>query len=246
MSGDGKPRLSEGAIVLLVGIGMAICFAGAMALQSGRSLEEEEDGDDAAGVTTEVWSQRVAKLENDLDFAQQDAADQQTTVDRLNAALSQLQGEVEAAGGGQNLVELQQKLAEALEHKDRLQQLNAEMQAKLAERDRPTVEEPVVVADAGSQAELPEARGSQDVDPRVLSDVRVSNVQPDLELAILDVGRVHGIRPGMSFRVVRDHEVVARVTVDDVRDEMTGATIQSTEKNLFPQVGDRAILVTSN
>lgn len=240
MSGDGEPRLSEGVIVLLVGLGTAVLFSAAV-VWSGRSLEVEDGGGDASELV--AWTQKVEQLKGELQAAEQGAVDRQATIDRLNEKLSQVRT---SSTPDPEHSRLEARMAEALAAQERLKQENRNLTQQL---DEQLSEALAVMAEQPAEVPedvLPEARSTQDVDAKVLSDVRVSNVQLDLELAILDVGRVHGVRPGMSFRVLRDNRTIANVVVDDVRDEMTGATIQSTEKNMVPQVGDRAVLVTSN
>lgn len=240
MSGDSEPRLSEGVIVLLVGLGIAVAFSAAVAL-SGRSLEDE-DGVDVS-VDVEAWTQKVEQLTGELQLAKQSSVERQATIDRLSEKLSQVRTN---AAPDPERVRLEAEMAEAIAVQERLKQANRNLTKQLDEQLNAALAGMAEKPEEVPAEVLPEARASQDVDAKVLSDVRVSNVQVDLELAILDVGRVHGVRPGMLFRVLRDNRTIANVTVDDVRDEMTGATIESTEKNMFPQVGDRAVLVTSN
>ena len=94
--------------------------------------------------------------------------------------------------------------------------------------------------------ELPPAAGAGDLDLAALEDVRVVGAMEEIDLAVLNVGRVHGVRAGMSFRVMRASEPVATVLVDEVTETQSGATVESTEGELFPRIADRAILVTSN
>jgi hypothetical protein len=89
--------------------------------------------------------------------------------------------------------------------------------------------------------ELP-APGGSDVASRVLRGVAVVDANEALRYVVLGAGRNDGIRPGMTFRVVRGAEVTARLKAADVRADLTGATVLVSEPERFPAPGDRALL----
>ena len=74
------------------------------------------------------------------------------------------------------------------------------------------------------------------------TSIRVVEVNEELNLVVLDAGRFAGVRPGMVFAVVRDRTVVARVRAVDVRDRLTGATIESKQADGNPRRQDRVIV----
>lgn len=72
-----------------------------------------------------------------------------------------------------------------------------------------------------------------------LTDGMAISVRDDLSLVIINIGKVHGVRVGMPFRVLREQNVIAKVQVIDVREKISGAIIQylSSEKERI-RVGD--------
>ena len=79
-------------------------------------------------------------------------------------------------------------------------------------------------------------------DGRTLFDARVADASDGLRMIILDVGRLHGVRHGSAFSVVRDGRQVARVRVLDVRDAVSGAVIEEAFAGGPPKKGDRLVL----
>ena len=249
MGGDAKSQLSEGAIVLIVGTGLALGMIGLIAVSSGRSLEENRE------VGRDADQDQVEQLQSDLEFAQQEAADRQTTIDRLHATVQALQGE-QAAASGADVDELERTVEAARADEARLAGELVELRAELAALKDSQADLVVAALDAdptgGSDAavetpdELPPPEGTPDLDLVALEDVRVVGAMEEIDLAVLNVGRIHGIRAGMSFRVLRDTEPIAVVLVDEVTDTQAGATVESRDGDRFPRIADRAILVTSN
>ena len=75
-----------------------------------------------------------------------------------------------------------------------------------------------------------------------LSRARVVDVNEDLGYVVFDAGSRDGIRAGMVLSVVRDDKVVARVRASDVKEKLTGASVEETEAGSYPQAGDRMVL----
>ena len=75
-----------------------------------------------------------------------------------------------------------------------------------------------------------------------LSRARVVDVSEDLGYVVFDAGSSAGLRPGMVLNVVRDDQVVARVRASEVKENLTGASVEETEAGAFPQAGDRMVL----
>ena len=51
-------------------------------------------------------------------------------------------------------------------------------------------------------------------------------IKDDLALLVLNIGRLHGVRPGMPVKIVRDDRILARALVVDVRDRVCGALLR--------------------
>lgn len=73
-----------------------------------------------------------------------------------------------------------------------------------------------------------------------LSNASVINVNTNLALVIINMGRQQGVRRGMPFVILRDDKLVGEVKVVDVRDEISGAVIARTERKEKILAGDRA------
>lgn len=73
-----------------------------------------------------------------------------------------------------------------------------------------------------------------------LTDAMVIAIKEDLALVVTNVGRTHGVRTGMPFRVTRGNAEVGTVRVIDVREKIAGAVVQDLRSDTDKiQVGDR-------
>ncbi|MEI6807106.1 MAG: hypothetical protein WCN95_00130 [bacterium] len=70
---------------------------------------------------------------------------------------------------------------------------------------------------------------------------RISNVNGELRLVILDKGARQGIRPGRKFAVLRADKVIAEIETVDVREKITGAVIVRVEAGVLPETSDRLL-----
>ena len=80
------------------------------------------------------------------------------------------------------------------------------------------------------------------VDSAEFEGGQVLDVNPQLQLVVLNLGRVHGVVTGMPFIVLQSERVVAQVKVVDVREKISGALIEKTARSAAIKVGDRAKL----
>jgi uncharacterized coiled-coil protein SlyX len=80
--------------------------------------------------------------------------------------------------------------------------------------------------------------------PATLTDASVISIKEELALVVANVGSKQGVKVGMPFKVIRDDGEIALVRVVNVRDNISGAVIQSLEsdKNKI-KVGDRLQVV---
>jgi cell shape-determining protein MreC len=92
--------------------------------------------------------------------------------------------------------------------------------------------------EAGQTRPAPRAEGS-------LEAAEVLEVNPDLRLAVLNVGLLQGARVGMPFVVLRGQRVVAELKVVEVRRRICGALIERIENGVTLAAGDAA-RVTKN
>ena len=73
-----------------------------------------------------------------------------------------------------------------------------------------------------------------------LAAARVLEVNPKLQLVVLDVGAQNGARVGMPLIILRGDLVVAEVRIVEVRPKICGALIEKVENNVTLQAGDTA------
>lgn len=78
-----------------------------------------------------------------------------------------------------------------------------------------------------------------------LQSARVLDVNPQLRVAVVNVGAEQGARVGMPMIVMRGNRAVAWLTVVEVRRQICGATIDRVAKGLAVTAGDTA-RVTKN
>jgi hypothetical protein len=75
------------------------------------------------------------------------------------------------------------------------------------------------------------------------AEAAVVDASRDLGMVVLGIGAGAGVKPGMSFAVLRGDRVVARVRAMDVRAGVTGARVEELVKEEnFPKQGDRAVI----
>lgn len=63
-----------------------------------------------------------------------------------------------------------------------------------------------------------------------LSHAMVIDHREDLGLIVANVGKLHGVKLGMPFRVMRGTQRIANAIVVDVRDRISGAVIQNPDR----------------
>ena len=79
-----------------------------------------------------------------------------------------------------------------------------------------------------------------------LETAAVLDVNPDLRLAVLNVGLLQGVRVGMPFVVWRGDRIVAELRVVEVRQRICGALIEKLEQKVILQAGDKARVTKSS
>ena len=72
-----------------------------------------------------------------------------------------------------------------------------------------------------------------------LSDGRIIDVQENLELVVANIGSKSGVKLGMTFSILRNEKKIATACVIDLRENISGATIQNlTSENIQVENGD--------
>jgi hypothetical protein len=99
-------------------------------------------------------------------------------------------------------------------------------------------EQPVVSDQAAQSAAAKRAEAS-------LESAQVLDVNPKLQLVVLNVGLLHGARVGMPFVVLRGDRVIAELKVVEVRKKVCGALMEKVVKGITLAAGDAARVTKS-
>ena len=86
------------------------------------------------------------------------------------------------------------------------------------------------------------AVGTDAVEVTDIAQVRVLEVNRDMQVAVVSGGSGAGMKTGMRFYVLRGDRMIAQLKLVDVRDRVAGGLIERVEKGSFPEAGDRVIL----
>jgi len=109
---------------------------------------------------------------------------------------------------------------------------------------------------AQARAEVDEAKlarsGSQTADVAPVTSVnmiaadswKVTEVNADLKLVVVDAGMASGLRRGMLLYALRSDKPVSRLRVVDVRERITGAVVEENFGAVRSEKGDRVVLMT--
>lgn len=168
--------------------------------QSAAELAQALDAQVKLSKAVENREVEIGRLTSDLTQARDD-------MKQLSGQLAQLQAERDTA---------KQQLVDAEEAK-------GELESKVMElsNERPTVElEKILVS--GDHV-----RGGQTIfaGGKVSTDGQVVVVNREYDFIVMNLGRNHGLAIGQEFQVFRNDEVMGRVKVEKVYDELSAAAI---------------------
>jgi hypothetical protein len=130
--------------------------------------------------------------------------------------------------------ENEQLTADVAQLREQMAQLTVSLAEALAELDVERSRAPGETADENSSVVRD---GALEV-----ADLRVVDVNPSLKMVVFSGGKASGVKPGLTFTVVRDRTALARVRTIDVRAKIAGAVIEQVSEGKYPEKGDRVIL----
>lgn len=81
-----------------------------------------------------------------------------------------------------------------------------------------------------------------DVSLADVAKLTVVEVNRRMGVAVVRGGARDGMKPGMRFSVVRGEDVIATLRLVDVRADISGGLIERTERDRYPESGDRLVL----
>jgi len=67
-----------------------------------------------------------------------------------------------------------------------------------------------------------------------LVNAKIIDIQESTELIVANVGASNGVKLGMTFSILRDNKIIASAYVIDVREKISGATIQNLTSESMP------------
>ena len=149
--------------------------------------------------------------------------EREAEIGRLNSEMAQARTDTKQAT--EQLTQLRSEHDGILQQVADLKKAKDDLESKVMElssSDRPTVELGKVVVNgtdaAASQAPTIEMAKSA-------SDGQVVVVNREYDFIVMNIGRNHGLSIGQEFQVVRNDEVMGRVKVEKVYDELSAAAI---------------------
>ncbi len=188
--------------------------------QSQQDLAKAVEAQQTLSKQVEDREQEIARLSKDLDQAK---SQQKQTSDQM----ADMQAERDRA---------KQQLAELQKSKD-------DLEAKITQMsERPTVElDKVVVGDQPPIASgTVLAPGVSSSSPSS-SNGQVVVVNREYDFIVMNLGKNHGLSIGQEFKIVRGSEVLGKVKVEKVYDELSAAAILPESKKDSIKEGDAVV-----
>jgi len=136
------------------------------------------------------------------------------------------------------LYQSEMKRREALPLLDKLLTSTAEMLQTAPNYD-PKVRADYEVATRAAKEYLAGHSGAEIPLASSLSDGRISDVNPQLNAVVLNVGKNQGVKEGMTFLIYQDNQQVGTVKIVLARDMISAALVQDLKPNTVLKVGDR-------
>ena len=198
--------------------------------QSKEELTKAVEAQETLSRSIEDREQEVGRLKKDLDQAHNEST-------QITGRLSELQAERET---------MKQQLVD-------LERAKGELESKVMElSERPTVElEKVTVTNGQTPGAGPSAGVAQPTGGGVALPVsavstasisaregQVVVINREYDFIVMNLGKNHGLSVGQEFQVVRGNEVLGKVKVEKVYDELSAAAILPESKKNTMHEGD--------
>jgi hypothetical protein len=204
---------------------------------------------DLSGLTREQLEARVKTLTDNLAAANTESEffrqqwqelrlrDEALGVDALTVDESKLEeGKVQAI---KELYQSEMKRREALVLLDKLL-VSTEQMLQTAPKYDPKVRADYEVASRSAKEYLAGHNAAAIPLGTSLTDGRISDIDPQLNAVILNLGKSQGVKEGMPFLIYQDNVAVGTVKIVLTRDLISAATVDSLKPNVVLKVGDRA------
>ena len=205
--------------------------------QTKTRLEEE-----MAGVQRELIASKEA-LTNSVKAQEtltRSVEDREREIARLTQDLDQAKNE--SSQVSHQIGKLQSERDEARQQVTELERTKNDLEAKLMAMDQPTVELDKVLVNGGSSgvevgggAVVPVSTTSS---AGATSDGQVVVINREYDFVVVNLGKNHGVAVGQEFQIARGNEVLGRVKVEKVYDELSAAAILPDSKKSSIREGD--------
>ena len=207
-----------------------------------RVEEIQQQKSKVEGELTNVQTE-LTQLQSDLAKAvkaqetlTQSVDDREKEISRLTKELDSARNDAKQATA--KLTELKTQQEEAKRQLSDLGRAKSELESKVMElSSQPTVElDKVTVGD--SLAPVPGTVVPLSVSSEPLANGQVVVINRDYDFIVMNLGKNHGLSIGQEFQVVRGAEVLGKVKVEKVYDELSAATILPDSKKSVIREGD--------
>ncbi len=167
----------------------------------------------------------------------QSVEDRQHEIDRLSKDMEQLRQERETMVSQASQLKGQQSSLQS--QVTELEKAKSDLESKVMElSQQPTVELDRVVVGQGGEGAAATASGEAAAMPASASHGQVLVVNREYDFIVVNMGKNQGLQIGQEFQVVRGEEVLGRVKVEKVYDELSAAAILPQSKKDAIREGD--------
>lgn len=187
--------------------------------QSKAKIEQELTGVRTALADSKTQLAKAIETQQTLSKS---VEDREKEIGRLTGDLTQARNQAKEASSQLSQMQtdrerMQQQLAD-------LERAKGDLESKVLElSNKPTVELDKVVVGGESEAQWRETSSTGGQVPP--SDGQVVVVNREYDFIVMNLGRNHGLSVGQEFQVVRDSQVLGRVKVEKVYEELSAAAI---------------------
>ena len=198
--------------------------------------------EDLAGTQRELVQSKeeLAKSLKSQEILTRSVEDREQEIARLTKDLQQAQNESSRVSG--QITKLQSERDEAKRQLADAERAKSDLEAKLMGPEQPTVELDKVMVSGGTSTDLSASSGVvmpiSTASIGAQADGQVVVINREYDFIVMNLGKNHGVSVGQEFQVARGGEVLGRVKVEKVYDELSAAAILPDSKKNSMKEGD--------
>jgi ABC-type transporter Mla subunit MlaD len=176
----------------------------------------------------ETSLEQLAKATAAQEALSRSVEDRQQEIDRLAKDMEQIRSERKELGA--QLADLKAERETLQQQLTDAEQAKTELESKVMElSNQPTVELDKVLVTGTGPTPAPAAAGGTAMPVSAVSSVPINGqvivVNREYDFIVMNLGKNHGLSIGQEFQVLRGSEVLGRVKVEKVYDELAAAAI---------------------